>query len=52
MNTIELTTVEHIVEEITNMTADQVWDLAKLLHRVSPVNANMLKADLDFVENR
>ena len=43
--------IEHLVEEIADMTADQIWDLAKLLHRSSSVNANILKADLDFVEN-
>jgi hypothetical protein len=48
---IDLTNIEHLVEEITDMSADQLWDLAKLLHRVTPVNANILKADLDFVES-
>lgn len=48
---IDLTNIEHLVEEITDMSADQIWDLAKLLNRASPVNANILKADLDFVES-
>jgi hypothetical protein len=42
--------IDSIVEKIADMTADQLWELAKLLHRTSAVNANILKADLDFVD--
>jgi hypothetical protein len=43
--------IEQIVKQINELNADQLWDLAKLLNRTSPVNANILKADLDFVES-
>jgi D-mannonate dehydratase len=46
-----MTELEQIVKQLNELTADQLWDLAKLLNRTSPVNANILKADLDFVES-
>ena len=42
--------IEQIAKVVADLNADELWELAKTLTNNHAIPANLLKADLEFVE--
>lgn len=47
---MRLDPVAELAEEINDLTSDQMWELAKYMIDRYPVQANLMRADLEFAE--
>lgn len=42
--------IAELAKELNDLNSDQTWELAKYMIDHYPVQANLLRADLDFAE--